>query len=421
MVTNGVHYDFVRRAGLPCYRLKGDPHALLRSAAFRSALEAGGTLALATLFRDAAEAVVVDNMLAIHVATADVDAIISSVPTLTECCAVGQKYQIPVLLAPLLPFSPCGEIPVSFLLPEPSKWAWLNRFTYDLSGFLLWAALGPTFNAFRQESLHIGPQTGYVLDGIPQVAAVATAVVSPRPADWGPFIHTTGPWDLPLADTAAAAAAAHPQLAAALGSVPSDRRARPIFLAFECIPVPDPVAFLLLCHRLSAKTGAVFIFAAGATDLVAARSSPRLEALPGIVWEVSGGVEASNFASTSPRGRAGAPTSPPAAPAAATPAAAAATGGPNPPHAAAPLGAAAPCGAPPPCAGPPPPPPQTPPAGAGMALECGAGEAVRGAGERAAGVAGRGGRHAVPAWPRIAAAGRRARGRRQGGAGGGGG
>jgi hypothetical protein len=50
------------------------------------------------------------NMDALHRACRDVDGIITNITLLTEASAIGQKYQIPVILAPCLPFSPSGEV-----------------------------------------------------------------------------------------------------------------------------------------------------------------------------------------------------------------------------------------------------------------------------------------------------------------------
>ena len=69
--------------------------------------------------------------------------------------------------------SPCVasctlQIPLATVVPEPMRYTWLNKVSYDLSGLLLWAYFGASFNKFRAK-LGVGPQSGYILDGISQV------------------------------------------------------------------------------------------------------------------------------------------------------------------------------------------------------------------------------------------------------------
>lgn len=201
------------------------------------------------------------------------------------------------------------QIPVAHLLPEPSKWAWLNRLTYDVSGLLLWMAMGARYNRFRTHTLGIGPQSGFVLDGITQVAGFASAVVEPRPADWGTYIHTCGAWNFAPEEAISRFQRAAPKLSRLIEGVSSETRQRPILVTFDAIPVAEPVAFIRTLHQLSERIGVPFIFAAGSTDVDAAQSSALLDGCPGIVWEVERSVVSSAVGSTasgSGEGRGGA-------------------------------------------------------------------------------------------------------------------
>jgi UDP:flavonoid glycosyltransferase YjiC (YdhE family) len=110
LVSNAIHHDLARAYDLDFVALKGDPHALIRSAAFRDALDASSNLRMAAMFKGAVDAVLEDNMVIVHEAVKAGDAVLCGLPVLTECMAIGQKYQIPVILLPLLPFSPSGEV-----------------------------------------------------------------------------------------------------------------------------------------------------------------------------------------------------------------------------------------------------------------------------------------------------------------------
>lgn len=116
ILSNAIHEDLARIAGCAFVPLKGDPHALLKGAAFREAVESEttGMLKMATIFKGAAEAVLEENMDIMHQHCRKSDGILCALPHVTECMAVAQKYQIPLILCPLLPFSPNGEVSTAF-------------------------------------------------------------------------------------------------------------------------------------------------------------------------------------------------------------------------------------------------------------------------------------------------------------------
>jgi len=279
--------------GLEFAPLKGDPSAVVATSAFRGALDTpGAALAAGALLSREADSVLEVNAASIAAACKGMDALICSIAVLTECLAVGQRYQRPVLLAPLLPYAPSGEVPLAQLLPRPSEWAFINRLSYDMSGALLWAAAGSKLNRFRSTVLGLGPQAGYVLEGIPQVAAFSPAAI-PRPADWGSYVVQTGTWVLPLP-----ASPASPLLAALLleaATLPPLKR--PIVVAFEGTPCTDTPAFLRALHRVATRAGLTAVFCAGegaggsgvqGGEWAALSRSPRMADLHGTVWDLEG-------------------------------------------------------------------------------------------------------------------------------------
>lgn len=287
-VTHACHEPLVRRHGLPFAALKGDVGAVMRSYAFQEAVSQEKHLAAASMLNAASTTVLDDNMQLIYSATRGADAILCGIGVLTECAAVAQKLQIPVILCPLLPFSPSGEIPLASYFAKPSSFAWLNRLTYELSGLLLWSSLGKSFNRFRTRVLQIGPQKAFQLAGIPQVCAFSEIVV-PRPHDWEATVLTSAAWGLRPEVSAAGISALQPALHRLLATHRPDPATRPIYVGFEAVPLADPVAAIRALHALSCRTGVPVILAAGATDVEAARTSPLLEGLDGgIVWEMPG-------------------------------------------------------------------------------------------------------------------------------------
>ena len=111
-------------------------------------------------------------------------------------------------------------------------------------------------------------------------------------------MHCTNHWALPEAVGAAAAEAlAHPALASLLASPPSaEPSLRPVFITFESVPLPDPVAFLRAAYGVAAKIGVPVILAAGATDLASVRTSPRIADLSGLDFDELGSGSEEAFA-----------------------------------------------------------------------------------------------------------------------------
>ena len=110
LVTHQSHAAYVARFGLPFGAIKGDPAAVMRTSAFKDAVAGGSALKLGALLLREDQRGRELNFSFVHAATKDVDGILCCISLLTECTAVAQKYQIPLLLAPLLPMSPSGEV-----------------------------------------------------------------------------------------------------------------------------------------------------------------------------------------------------------------------------------------------------------------------------------------------------------------------
>jgi sterol 3beta-glucosyltransferase len=293
-VSHGVHGAAAAAAGLAFAALKGDATAVLRTSAFREAVATGNMLSVAKLFKADADAHIGPNMPLILAGCRDLDGILCSIGTLTECLAVGQKFQRPVVLLPLLPYSPSGELPLAHVFSQPAKYAFLNKFSYELSGTLLWAVMGATYNKFRTQTLGIGPQGGYELAGVPQVCGFSHLVV-PRPGDWSANVRTTGHWAeeeaaaaAESADPAVAAALRTPTLASLVKKAASWEQARrPIVVALEAAPAPDVPALILALHAAALRGGVSAVLLSGEADVAAARDSVRLSGLD-VLWELPG-------------------------------------------------------------------------------------------------------------------------------------
>ena len=110
VVSHTVHRGEVTAAGLQFCALKGDPSFVLRSSAFRAGVLEGSMIRIGALFKADVDANIEANMRLILDACRTVDLILCSIAVLTECIAIAQKMQIPVIMCPQLPFSPSGEV-----------------------------------------------------------------------------------------------------------------------------------------------------------------------------------------------------------------------------------------------------------------------------------------------------------------------
>ncbi len=113
IVTHGVHQEEVHDAGFDFFALKGDPNCIMQSSTFRDGVLEGGLaggLRIAALFKAEADKFMEVNMKLILDGCKTCDAILCNISVLTPCLAICQKRQIPLLLCPLLPFSPSGEV-----------------------------------------------------------------------------------------------------------------------------------------------------------------------------------------------------------------------------------------------------------------------------------------------------------------------
>lgn len=288
LVTHHRFEPLAKTFGLTFSGLKGDPTALVHESAFRNAIAEDSILTVASLLKRETDATLEANLSLVHDALkVGVDAIVCSISLLTECLAVGQRYQRPVLLAPLLPYSPSGEIPLAHFISEPAKYTFLNRLSYDVSGALLWSYCGPVYNKFRTETLGIGPQPYYVLEGVPQIAAFSSHVVPP-PSDWGPWIHLSGHWELPPHPSFARDVRERsPSLCRVMeAATDASLLLRPIVIDMEGCPLPDPVAFLRAAHAVGVKHNVSVIVLAGMDSELGSRASTRLADLRDIKFEV---------------------------------------------------------------------------------------------------------------------------------------
>lgn len=70
---------------------------------------------------------------------------------ISECLAIAQKNQIPLIIVSKFPFSPTGEISPAMNFAKTMELGFVNKVLYWGAERLQWAAIGDKVNKFRKE------------------------------------------------------------------------------------------------------------------------------------------------------------------------------------------------------------------------------------------------------------------------------
>lgn len=163
----------------------------------------------------------------------ETDLIINQLPGGLFGFDLTEKYNLPMLLASVIPLARTSAMPLMGFpkLPLPGY----NRLTYSLGEQVVWQMFRPVINPWRIKTLHLPPLplTGYFnqigTQKDPILNGFSRHVVS-RPIDWSEHIYITGywfpeekPWEPPkdLLDFL-------------------DAGKPPVFIGFGSMPVKDP-------------------------------------------------------------------------------------------------------------------------------------------------------------------------------------
>jgi UDP:flavonoid glycosyltransferase YjiC (YdhE family) len=162
----------------------------------------------------------------------ETDLIINQLPLGLTGYDLAEKFNLPMLLAAVIPLFPTKAFPVMGLpaLPVPGY----NRFTYVFAQQLGWQLFRPNISRWRRKlELPPAPRFGYFKQlgtaRFPVLNGFSPHVV-PRPTDWNEHVHVTGYWfpedeDWQPPDSLRAFIEAGPP---------------PVFIGFGSMPVRDP-------------------------------------------------------------------------------------------------------------------------------------------------------------------------------------
>ncbi len=127
----------------------------------------------------------------------ETDLIINQLPGGLYGFDLAEKYNLPMMLASVIPLARTSTMPLMGFpkLPLP----WYNKMTYSLGEQGVWQMFRSVINPWRTKTLNLPPLplTGYFnqigTQKIPILNGFSEHVVS-CPADWSEHIHITGYW-----------------------------------------------------------------------------------------------------------------------------------------------------------------------------------------------------------------------------------
>ena len=235
-VTLATHAEFetmIRAHGLDFKPLRGNPRELMQSAEGQALVRSGTDLlkfaramrtAVGTSFGETC-----DDCLA---ACEDADALILSFLTAGVGAMIAKARQLPTILAYLQPLTPTGAFPV-IALPTLYLGGVLNKTSHRLASQIFWGAFRPGLEAWARKRLSLkiprfGPYAALERQSL--VLYGFSRLLVPRPLDWQPNIHVTGPWQLSESEFLPAAG-----LESFLAAGP-----KPLYIGFGSISGADP-------------------------------------------------------------------------------------------------------------------------------------------------------------------------------------
>lgn len=197
-ITHENYAELIGNQRVEFWSVPGNVQAIAQSPELSALLEKGKFLAIMKIMGEEAKKASVNMAQVALSACQDVDLILGGLGGLENGIAIGEKLNIPIIPAYLLPFTPTKEFP-SVLTPKIPKQ--LNKLSHSLARQIMWQNLRKADEVARKEVLDttsapiFGPYKSKVLQNMPTLYAVSPSVI-PQPADWDKNKVITGYWFL---------------------------------------------------------------------------------------------------------------------------------------------------------------------------------------------------------------------------------
>jgi sterol 3beta-glucosyltransferase len=198
------HQNFdplVSSHGLEFWSIEGNVQEIAQSAEMSEHIEKGNFLSVLSQMKKAAEAQATGAVKTGVNACQGMDMVLAGIGGLFIALPLAEKFNIPLLQAYYIPFTPTGEFP-SFLFPKLPQWLGksVNRFSYHFMRQIMWQGFRSTDRIIRKQldlpkSSFWGPYKHLQSQEFPVLYGYSPSLIPPAP-DWDAHTYVTGFWFL---------------------------------------------------------------------------------------------------------------------------------------------------------------------------------------------------------------------------------
>jgi sterol 3beta-glucosyltransferase len=258
LISNENYAHAIKTHGLEFYPMQGDIQALMDSPELRELLEKGNFMAINAFASKEIKRYAPHWAKDTLEACRDVQAILAGVGGVFTGLAIAEKLDLPIVQAPVFPFTPTSEFPGSLVPPNFSKLGGLfNQLSHELVRQAMWQSVKVGDQIVRKtlelpSAPLFGPYGSPRLNQYPTLYGFSPSVIKP-PNDWKNAI-VTGYWFLEAEDQWRPPA----ELEQFLQNGP-----QPVYIGFGSMGSRDPERTAQLVLEAIAKTGQRAILQSG--------------------------------------------------------------------------------------------------------------------------------------------------------------
>jgi len=202
LVSHVNFTELVNSQGLEFWPIDVDVQGIAQSEEMRANLGGGNFLKVMSQMAKEAELGALHGVRVGMSACQGMDLILTGLAGLYIGLALAEKFELPLVQAYYIPFTPTRLYPSFLLPPIPIRLGGsLNRLTYHLARQVMWQGFRSADNKVRQKELNIpsapfwGPYNSKSTRDNPILYGFSPSVIPPPP-DWDDNIHITGYWFL---------------------------------------------------------------------------------------------------------------------------------------------------------------------------------------------------------------------------------
>lgn len=250
-MTNDNYQKAITAHGLEFWQARGNVQEIAESEEMKALLEKGNFLEITRKTAEEAKKASLNWAQDGMAACAGADRIVAGMGGIYLAIGLGEKLNIPVTQAYVVPFTPSAEFPAALFPQNIALGGAFNKFSHHLMRQIMWQGTRAADVAVRSQELKLpatpfgGPYHSKTLQNTPVLYGISPAVL-PRPADWPSNAHMTGYWFL----DAAGDWQPPEHLSAFLQSGPP-----PVYIGFGSMSNRDPEKTASLVLQALAQTG----------------------------------------------------------------------------------------------------------------------------------------------------------------------